>query len=87
MLVIEKCEALRSDLALLECRHQLLQRDVLLLQLRVILEQPGLSEFILLDFLPHPGPLELQCLVGLQQSEAIRGRKRRPRQVRSRKRD
>lgn len=75
MLVIETYEGLHSDLALPECRHQLLQGDVLLLQLRVILEQPGLSEFILLDFFPHPAPLKLQRLVGLQQSEDMMGRK------------
>lgn len=80
MLVIETREGLHSDLALPECRHQLLQGDVLLLQLRVILEQPGLSEFILLDFFPHPAPLKLQRLVGLQQSEDMMGRKEGPRQ-------
>lgn len=76
MLFYHTIEGLHSDLALLECRHQLLERDVLLLQLGVILEQPGLSEFILLDFFPHPGPLKLQRLIGLQQSEDIGGRKK-----------
>lgn len=76
MLFYHTSEGLHSDLALLECRDQLLERDVLLLQLGVILEQPGLSEFILLDFFPHPGPLQLQRLIGLQQSEDIGGRKK-----------
>lgn len=76
VLVMEKSKGLHSDLALLKCRHQLLKCDVLLLQLSVILEQPGLSEFILLDFFPHSAPLKLQRLVGLQQSEDTRHRKK-----------
>lgn len=62
-------EGLRTDLALLERGHQFLQRDVLLLQLRVVLEQPGLPELVLLDLLPHPAPLQLQHLVTLEQRE------------------
>ena len=50
-------ESLNTDLALLERRYQFLQRDVLLLQLGVVLKQPGLSELVLLHLLLHPAPL------------------------------
>lgn len=46
-----------TNLALLECGHQFLKCDVLLLQLCVVLKQPGLSELVLFDLLPHSAPL------------------------------
>ena len=62
------------DLVLLERGDQFLQGDVLLLQLRVVLQQPALPELVLLDLLPHPAPLDLQQVVVLGTGErGIRG--------------
>lgn len=55
-----------ANLVLLECGHQFLQCYVLLLELCVVLKQPGLPELVLLDLLPHPAPLEFQHLVTLE---------------------
>lgn len=52
-------------LVLPEHRHLLLQADVLLLQLRVVLQQAGLSELILLDVIPQAATLRLHVLVDL----------------------
>ena len=53
-------------LGLLQHGHLLLQGDVLLLQLRVVLQQPRLPELVLLDVIPQPDPLQLIHLVALE---------------------
>lgn len=60
---------LRTNLALLECGYQFLKCDVLLLQLCVVLKQPGLSELVLFDLLPHSAPLQLEHLVTLEEEK------------------
>lgn len=42
-----------ADLVLLEHRHLLLQRNVLFLQLGVVLQLPLLADFVFLDLVPH----------------------------------
>lgn len=65
----ENCspELTRPDtcLVLPEHRHLLLQADVLLLQLRVVLQQAGLPELVLLDVIPEAAPLKLHVLIDL----------------------
>lgn len=50
-------------LILFQCQHQFLQRDILLLKLSIILEQPWLSKLVFPDLLPHLTALQLQHLV------------------------
>lgn len=52
-------------LVLPEHRHLLLQADVLLLQLRIVLQQSGLPELVLLDVISEAAPLKLHVLVDL----------------------
>lgn len=56
---------LHPHLALLEHGHLLLQRDVLLLQLGVVLQQTRLPELVLLDVVTQLIPLELHHLAVL----------------------
>lgn len=56
---------LRPHLALLEHGDLLLQRDVLLLQLGVVLQQTSLPELVLLGVIPKLIPLELHHLAVL----------------------
>ncbi|TNN45322.1 hypothetical protein EYF80_044463 [Liparis tanakae] len=52
--------------------HQLLQSDVLLLQLRVVLQQARLPELVLPDLLSHAAALQLQHLVALLRHSVLR---------------
>lgn len=56
---------LHPHLALFEHGHLLLQRDVLLLQLGVVLQQTSLPELVLLDVITQLVPLELHRLAVL----------------------
>lgn len=55
----------KTRLVLSEHRHLLLQADVLLLQLRVVLQQASFPEFVLLDVIPQAATLDLHILVDL----------------------
>lgn len=59
----------QTCLVLPEQRHLLLQADVLLLQLRVVLQQAGLPELVFLDVIPQAAALHLHILVDLPGEE------------------
>lgn len=61
-----------THLTLFERRHLLLHGDVLLLQLAVVLQRPGLSHFVLSDVIAQLTTLQL-CQLGIL-NESKKGR-------------